>query len=59
MATIVDGDGTRVPRDNAESDLKARLGRNGQRVWREVRWTAFVLLVVWIAYKVLEHGGLR
>jgi hypothetical protein len=40
-------------------DLKARLERNGQRVWREVRWTAFVLLIAWIAYQVVEHGGMH
>jgi hypothetical protein len=40
-------------------DLKIRLNNNGKRVWREVRWTAVVLLVAWIAYQVLEHGGLH
>ncbi len=42
-----------------QRDLKVRLERTGRRVRRELVWTAVTLLVVWVAYKVLEHGGLK
>ncbi len=40
-------------------DLRARLERNGRRVRREIAWTAGAALVVYIAYQVIEHGGLK
>jgi len=41
------------------ADLKARLERNGKRVRREYLWAGGTLLVIWIAYQVIERGGLR
>jgi hypothetical protein len=40
-------------------DLQARLQRNGRRVVREVLWTAGTLLVIYVAYKAIERGGIH
>jgi hypothetical protein len=41
------------------ADLKRRLERNGRRVRREITWTAAAALMVYVAYQVIEHGGLK
>jgi hypothetical protein len=40
-------------------ELRKRLERNGRRVRREILWAAGAALVVYIAYEVIEHGGLK
>jgi type II secretory pathway pseudopilin PulG len=42
-----------------QRELRARVERNARRVRREVLWAAGTALVLWVAYEVIEHGGLR
>jgi hypothetical protein len=40
-------------------ELKARLERNARRVRREVILAALTVLVIWVAFEVVEHGGMH